>query len=46
MAILVSSQNNFNYCWSTSHFDTFNINVYAQIGKQIWPWRQKGQMST
>ena len=30
MAILdFQSEHNFNYCWSTSHFDTFNINVYG-----------------
>ena len=29
MAILDFQSDNFNYCWSTSHFDTFNINVYG-----------------
>ena len=28
-AILVSNQNNFSYCWSTSHLDTSNTNAWG-----------------
>ena len=50
-AILVSNQNDFSYCWSTSHFDTSNelwVNCPFGSGEKVnrfsrWtPWPQFG----